>query len=63
MIQAEKPRLDNFVDIMRKNISDVLSVSQQRVSIKCKTAEGMGFIGEGRGMASYALVTLSQSQV
>lgn len=63
VILAEKPRLAPFVDIMRKNISDVLSVSQHRVSIKCKTAEGMGFIGEGRGMASYALVTLSQSQV
>lgn len=63
VILAEKPRLAPYVEIMKKNISDVLSVSQQRVSIKCKTAEGMGFIGEGRGMASYALVTLSQSHV
>ncbi len=63
VILAEKPRLAPHVDTMRAVISEVLEISRHMVSIKCKTAEGMGLIGEGRGMASYALVTLSHSQV
>jgi len=63
IILAEKPRLSQYVDSMRKEVSGALEVETGKVSIKCKTAEGMGFVGEGRGMACYALVTLSHPGV
>lgn len=43
---------------MKKAIAALLSVTDRDVSIKGTTAEGMGFIGRGEGMAAKAVVLL-----
>lgn len=53
-IVAEEPRLGPYIPAMRAEIARVLGVSEQQVSVKAKTTEGLGFIGSGEGMAAYA---------
>jgi 2-C-methyl-D-erythritol 2,4-cyclodiphosphate synthase len=45
---------------LRKRIASLLSVDVERVSIKGKTAEGLGFLGKGQGIAVYAVCLLAE---
>lgn len=55
-IVAESPKLAPYIDRMRANISETLSIDIDQVNIKGTTTEGLGYIGEGEGMAAYAVV-------
>jgi len=57
-IVAQAPRLAPHIPRMSDIIAKALRVGAERVSIKAKTTEGMGFIGTGEGMAAYAVVTI-----
>ena len=61
-IIAEKPKLSPFTDKMRENLSRVLKVNSLSVSIKCSTNNGLGFIGEGEGMACIAIVMVETKE-
>ena len=61
IIYADRPKLGEFKDEMRRNLSGLLSVSPERVGIKCKTYEGLGPIGEGLAIASHALVLVEET--
>lgn len=54
-IITEKPRIKEYKEKMKENLSKYLSISKDKISISAKTQEGMGFIGRGEGMASLCL--------
>lgn len=54
-IVAEKPELKEFIDGMRKQLSQVLGVAMGQVSVKASTSEGLGFVGRGEGIAAHAV--------
>jgi 2-C-methyl-D-erythritol 2,4-cyclodiphosphate synthase len=60
-IVAERPLLHPFVDQMRHNISEALSVSKGQVGIKATTTERLGFCGRGEGIAAYAVALLVEA--
>ncbi|MDQ7822820.1 MAG: 2-C-methyl-D-erythritol 2,4-cyclodiphosphate synthase [Candidatus Eremiobacteraeota bacterium] len=64
IVITEKPRLAPHRASMAGNIARALSVPPEAVSVKAKTAEGMGFVGEGQGIAAFAsvLVTFAGSR-
>lgn len=62
-IVAEKPKLALHIPVMRKTLARVLKTSEDRVSIKATTCEGMGFCGREEGIAAYAVVTLMAENV
>src|SRR5574341_293558 len=53
-IIAEKPKLSPFTDKMRENLGRVLGTSVSGMSLKCSTNNGLGFVGQGQGMACIA---------
>jgi 2-C-methyl-D-erythritol 2,4-cyclodiphosphate synthase len=59
-IVAERPLLHPFVDQMRQNVSEALSVSRSQVGIKATTTERLGFCGRGEGIAAYAVALLTE---
>ena len=59
-IICEKPKLRSYIDEMRKNIADTLSIDIGRVSVKATTEEGLGFTGEGLGIAARAIVLIEE---
>lgn len=58
VVVAEEPKISPFVVNMRKRISGILNVDESQVSIKATTNEGVGSIGRGEAIASYAVATL-----
>ncbi|MGH8162594.1 MAG: 2-C-methyl-D-erythritol 2,4-cyclodiphosphate synthase [Gammaproteobacteria bacterium] len=56
---AEAPRLAPHLPAMRANVAAALEVDETRVSLKATTAETMGFIGRGEGIAALAVVLLT----
>ena len=62
-IICEKPKLRNYIDDMRKNIADALSIDINQVSIKATTEEGLGFTGEGHGIAAKAISMIEVSNM
>jgi 2-C-methyl-D-erythritol 2,4-cyclodiphosphate synthase len=59
VVLAEKPVLAPYVRPMRRLLAAALKVDDDRVSVKPKTDEGMGFVGRGEGIAAYAVVLLT----
>lgn len=54
-IITEKPKIKPFKEKMIKKLSEILKISEEKISISAKTQEGMGFIGRGEGMASFCI--------
>ena len=58
IIVMQAPKLKPYIEDMRKNIADILSLEIDRVSVKATTEERLGFTGEELGVKSYAVVLL-----
>ena len=59
---AEHPRLGAFKDEMATNLSRVLGIALNAVSIKATTTDGLGFTGRGEGIAAQAVVLVADSR-
>jgi 2-C-methyl-D-erythritol 2,4-cyclodiphosphate synthase len=57
-IIAERPKLSPYMPQMIGNISRVLHIEKERISIKATTNENIGFIGKGEGIAAFAVALL-----
>jgi 2-C-methyl-D-erythritol 2,4-cyclodiphosphate synthase len=58
-IVAEQPKLRDFVDQMRQQLSDTLGIAPSQVSVKASTSARLGSIGRGEGMAAYAVALIA----
>lgn len=54
----ERPKLKDFRTAIREKLAQTLGLEIDRVSVKFKTAERVGPVGEGRSAEAQALVTL-----
>ena len=54
----EKPKMKPHVDSIIVRLSALLRVDAERVAVKAKTNEKMGFTGAGEGIAATAAVSL-----
>lgn len=55
---AQAPTLAPFILAMRENIAADLGVELEAVNVKAKTAERLGAIGRGEGIAAEAVVLI-----
>ena len=60
VILAEEPHLKDYKLKMRRTIAPVLGLAEKDMNIKATTQEGLGFIGEGKGIAAYAVVLVAK---
>lgn len=54
-IIAQRPKMASYIPAMRKNIASAAGLPENAVSVKATTEEGLGFTGEGLGIAAQAV--------
>jgi len=59
-IVAQRPRLALHAARMRATIARICGIEEERVNVKSKTTDGLGFTGTGEGMAAYCAVMLAR---
>lgn len=58
-IIAQAPKMRPYIDTMRANIAEALSIEPEQVNVKATTEEGLGFTGLGQGISSQAICMLT----
>jgi 2-C-methyl-D-erythritol 2,4-cyclodiphosphate synthase len=57
----ERPKLKDYRQPIRESLARTLEIGIDRLSVKFKTAERVGPVGEGRSAEAQAIVTLAKS--
>ena len=60
---CERPKISVYINKMKKNISGALNnLSEERIGIKGKTSEKLGFTGRSEGIAAHAVSLIYLSE-
>ncbi len=59
-VLAQRPKLRPYIDTMRENIASALDADADCVSVKATTEEGLGFTGEGKGIAAHCICLIER---
>lgn len=57
----EQPKMKPYIDDMKATLAPILMMGNDRIAIKAKTNEKMGFTGAGEGIAATVAVTIIKS--
>lgn len=63
VILCQEPKLTPFKKQIQAMIASILGISSDIVSVKAKTNEGLGDIGEGKAIAAYAVVLIVRDTI
>lgn len=58
VIIAQAPKMAPYINQMKGNISSVLGMSLDDINIKATTTEGLGFVGEKKGVACQSVAMI-----
>ena len=60
---AQAPKVGPYKQTMAENMAAALGIAPEQVNVKATTEEGLGFTGDGSGMAAHAVVLLEKTGV
>lgn len=58
-IIAQRPKMRDYIPQMEENIAEALGLERDQVNVKATTEEGLGFTGQGEGISSQAICSLT----
>lgn len=58
LVNLETPILKDYKLIIKKNIAKLLELEENRVNIKATRGEGLGFVGEMKGICAFCSVII-----
>nr|WP_297870705.1 2-C-methyl-D-erythritol 2,4-cyclodiphosphate synthase [uncultured Oscillibacter sp.] len=61
VLLAQAPKIAPYKARMAENIAAALGIEAERVNVKATTEEGLGFTGDGSGMAAHAVVLVEKT--
>jgi 2-C-methyl-D-erythritol 2,4-cyclodiphosphate synthase len=56
-IEAQRPRLADYLPALRKSIAGILSLTEEHVAITATSGEGLTAFGRGEGIQAFAVVS------
>jgi 2-C-methyl-D-erythritol 2,4-cyclodiphosphate synthase len=60
IIVAQRPKLSPYKEQIRIKLSELLKIEKERINVKAKTEEGLGFTGRQEGIKAYVIVSLEE---
>ena len=60
LIMIERPKMAKHLDKMRENIANALHTDLNNINVKATRGEGLGFVGEEKGVQAQAVVLLTK---
>ena len=57
-IILQSPKIGQYISKIRKNISKMLEIKEEKVSIKATTTDYLGYIGESKGWSAISIATI-----
>lgn len=57
-ICLQEPKISPHIPAMKKCLSEVMSINEEKISIKATTTEGMGFVGKKEGIVAHAITLI-----
>ena len=57
-IVLENPKLSSYILSIKKNIANILELSEKNISIKATTTDHLGYIGKSKGWSVIAVSTI-----
>ena len=57
---AQRPKIGPYREEMRLRLAEILGIAPERVNVKATTEEGLGFTGDGSGIAARAVCLLEE---
>lgn len=57
-IIAQSPKLIDYVDLMCENIARDLNIEVDKINIKAKTNESLGYLGENKAIEAQSIILL-----
>lgn len=54
----QRPKIKDYVSRMISNLANAMNTETTRVSVKATTTENLGFVGEEKGVAAYAVALI-----
>lgn len=57
---AEAPKIGPHLQSMKTRLSETLHIAPNRIGVKATTNEGLGFIGNGEGIAAMAVASIER---
>lgn len=61
VLLAQKPKIAPYKDEMSAQIAAALGIDPEQVNVKASTEEGLGFTGDGSGMAAHAVALVEKA--
>jgi 2-C-methyl-D-erythritol 2,4-cyclodiphosphate synthase len=61
-VLAEAPKVGPVRDEIRRQVAQLLEVSEEHVNVKATTTEKLGFLGRNEGIAAQAVVLLLEAR-
>ena len=58
VVVCEQPKIGPYVNQIKKSLSAILKIEESFIGVKATTTEKMGVIGDGNGIAVYAIASL-----
>jgi 2-C-methyl-D-erythritol 4-phosphate cytidylyltransferase/2-C-methyl-D-erythritol 2,4-cyclodiphosphate synthase len=62
VVVCENPKIGPYVNQIKKSLSAILKIEESFIGVKATTTEKMGVIGNGNGIAVYAIASLWNKQ-
>ena len=59
-VVVQKPALAEHLPAIRERLAQVLEISPSEISVKAKSSDGMGYTGDGTGIAAYAVALVHE---
>ena len=58
-IILQKPMVGPYITKIKKNLSNLMGINENKVSVKATTTDGLGFVGTSEGWSALAISTLT----